>query len=116
MQQFAELSGDHNPVHMDEDFAKKTQFKHRIAHGMITAAFISTCLAEHIPGQESCIYLDQTLRFAKPVYLNDTLTVKCTITKFIPKKNFTIVVYDTIVTNQDNIVVTSGQAQCMATK
>jgi len=65
---FAELSGDNNPVHLDAEFAAKSPFKARIAHGMLTASFISTILGTKLPGH-GCIYLSQTLRFKAPVRL-----------------------------------------------
>ena len=69
--QFAELSGDHNPVHLDEAFAAKTLFKGRIAHGMLSAAFISTTVGTKLPGYGS-IYVSQNLRFRAPVRIGDT--------------------------------------------
>ena len=69
---FAEVSGDFNPVHMDEDYAAATFFKSRIAHGMLSASFISTVLGTKLPGH-GCIYLSQTLRFLAPVHIGDTV-------------------------------------------
>ena len=69
---FAEVSGDYNPVHMDEDYATGTFFKSRIAHGMLTASFISTVLGTRLPGP-GCIYLSQNLRFLAPVRIGDTV-------------------------------------------
>jgi 3-hydroxybutyryl-CoA dehydratase len=70
---FAAVSGDFNPVHMDEDYAASTFFKSRIAHGMLSASFISTVLGTKLPGH-GCIYLSQTLRFLAPVRIGDTVT------------------------------------------
>ena len=70
---FADVSGDYNPVHMDEDYASGTFFKSRIAHGMLTASFISTVLGTRLPGH-GCIYLSQTLRFLGPVRIGDRVT------------------------------------------
>ncbi len=67
---FARVSGDNNPVHMDEGYASKTFFKSRIAHGMLTASFISTVLGTRLPGP-GCIYLSQTLKFLAPVRIGD---------------------------------------------
>jgi 3-hydroxybutyryl-CoA dehydratase len=67
---FAEISGDRNPVHLDDNFAAKTPFKERIAHGMLTASFISTVLGTKLPGT-GAIYLSQTLRFKAPVKIGD---------------------------------------------
>ena len=76
---FAELSGDDNPVHLDADFAAKSPFKARIAHGMLTASFISTVLGTKLPGY-GCIYLSQTLRFKAPVKIGDTVRALARIT------------------------------------
>jgi len=76
---FAELSGDNNPVHLDADFAAKSPFKARIAHGMLTASFISTILGTKLPGY-GCIYLSQTLRFKAPVKIGDTVKALARIT------------------------------------
>jgi 3-hydroxybutyryl-CoA dehydratase len=70
---FAEVTGDFNPVHMDEGYAASTFFKSRIAHGMLSASFISTVLGTKLPGH-GCIYLSQTLRFTGPVRIGDTVT------------------------------------------
>ena len=69
---FADVSGDYNPVHMDEEYASGTFFKSRIAHGMLTASFISTVLGTRLPGP-GCIYLSQNLRFLAPVRIGDTV-------------------------------------------
>ena len=76
---FAELSGDDNPVHLDADFAARSPFKARIAHGMLTASFISTVLGTKLPGY-GCIYLSQTLRFKAPVRIGDTVRTLARIT------------------------------------
>ncbi len=69
---FAEVSGDSNPVHMDEEYAKTTRFKGRIAHGLLTASFVSTVLGTQLPGP-GCIYLHQDLVFRFPVRFGDTV-------------------------------------------
>lgn len=79
IQAFAEVSGDHNPVHLDEAFAATTQFKGRIAHGMLSAAYISALIAGKLPGP-GAIYLGQTLSFRRPVKIGDEVTVTATIT------------------------------------
>jgi 3-hydroxybutyryl-CoA dehydratase len=68
---FADLTGDHNPLHLDEEFAKKTRFKGRITHGMLTASFLSTVVAI-MPGPGT-IYLSQSLSFRAPVRIGDTV-------------------------------------------
>lgn len=79
IERFAEVSGDHNPVHMDEEFAAQTQFGSRIAHGMLTVSFISAALANRLPGP-GCVYLNQSLSFRAPVRIGDTVTVELVIT------------------------------------
>lgn len=71
---FAEVSGDFNPIHFDEDYARTTMFGGRIVHGMLVASFISSLLSERLPGPGS-IYLSQALKFLKPVRVGDTLVV-----------------------------------------
>jgi 3-hydroxybutyryl-CoA dehydratase len=70
---FAQLSGDKNPVHLNEEYAEKSKFRKRIAHGLLSASFFSALFGTKLPG-EGCIYASQNLRFIKPVYLGDTVT------------------------------------------
>ena len=77
---FAEVSTDHNPVHLDDEFAKGTMFKGRIAHGMITASLISAIIGEQLPGHGT-IYLGQTLKFMAPVRPGDTVVARVEVTK-----------------------------------
>ncbi len=84
---FAGMSGDNNPVHLNHEFAAETMFEGRIAHGMLSAGFISTVLGTKMPGP-GCIYLSQNLKFKAPVRANDTVTAKVTITNMIPEKRF----------------------------
>jgi len=78
IKKFADVSGDFNPVHLDDEFAKKTIFKGRIAHGFLTASFISTIIATELPGPGS-IYLKQSLKFLAPVYINEKILIKVSI-------------------------------------
>lgn len=82
---FAEVSGDNNPVHLDEAFAATTMFKGRVAHGMLSAGFISTVIGTKLPGSGT-IYMSQTLRFKAPVRIGETVTATCTVTEIIPEK------------------------------
>ncbi|MEE8351850.1 MAG: MaoC family dehydratase [Rhodospirillales bacterium] len=82
---FAGISGDTNPVHLNHEFASETMFEGRVAHGMLTASFISTVIGTKLPGP-GCIYVSQNLRFKAPVKVDDTVTAMCTITKLIPEK------------------------------
>ncbi len=84
---FAGLSGDFNPVHMNEEYAKGTLFKGRIAHGMLSAAFISTVFGMKMPGP-GCIYVSQLLKFKGPVRIGDTVIAKAEITALVPEKKF----------------------------
>lgn len=77
---FAGITGDSNPVHLDQEFAKQTMFEGRIAHGMLTASFISTVLGTKLPGP-GCIYLSQNLKFKAPVRIGDTVRARVTVTE-----------------------------------
>ncbi len=104
---FAEVSGDNNPVHLDEAFASKTRFGRRIAHGMLGASLISAVLGTKLPGTGS-IYLSQTLQFLGPVYLDDTVTARVTVTKVREDKS--IVTLETVCENQNGETVIRGEA------
>ncbi len=82
---FAEISGDNNPVHLDEAYAAGTMFKQRIAHGMLTAGLISTVIGTKLPGN-GAIYLSQSLRFRAPVLLGQTVSATVEITKIEPDR------------------------------
>jgi 3-hydroxybutyryl-CoA dehydratase len=82
---FAGVSGDTNPVHLHEEFAAATLFKGRVAHGMLSASFISTILGTKLPGP-GCIYVSQNIQFKAPVRAGDTVTARATITEIIPEK------------------------------
>jgi 3-hydroxybutyryl-CoA dehydratase len=104
---FADLTGDTNPVHLDDAYAATTRFGRRIAHGMIAAGLISAALANDLPGPGT-VYLSQTLQFKAPVYPGDTLTATIEVKSTRPDKP--IVTLGTICTNQDNKVVLEGEA------
>jgi 3-hydroxybutyryl-CoA dehydratase len=82
---FARLSGDTNPVHLNDDFASKTIFKQRIAHGFLTGALFSTILGTKLPGP-GCIYLSQSLKFRAPVYIGNEVVAHARITALDPEK------------------------------
>jgi 3-hydroxybutyryl-CoA dehydratase len=82
---FAGISGDTNPVHINEEFASETMFSGRIAHGMLTASFISTVIGTRLPGP-GAIYVTQTLRFKAPVRIGDTVNARATVTELVPEK------------------------------
>lgn len=85
VQAFAEVSGDRNPVHLDEDYARATPFGGRIAHGMLSAAHISALIASELPGP-GAVYLSQSLSFRRPVKLGDTVTTRVEIIALDPAK------------------------------
>ena len=82
---FAEISGDHNPVHLNEEFAADTVFGNKIVHGMLTASFISAVIGEQLPGHGT-IYLEQTLKFFKPVFPNQVVKTNVIVTSIDYKK------------------------------
>lgn len=82
---FAELSGDKNPIHLDDEYAANTPFKKRIAHGMLVSSFFSTIIAEDYPGNGS-IYLEQNLKFLKPCFIGDVVKFKVSLIEEINGK------------------------------
>jgi len=104
---FAGTTGDFNPVHVDAEYASKSMFKERIAHGMLMAGFISAVLGTQLPGPNA-IYMGQTLEFKLPVKIGDTVTATVTVAEKRDEKR--ILKLDTIVTNQRDEVVVSGGA------
>jgi 3-hydroxybutyryl-CoA dehydratase len=82
---FADVSGDHNPIHLDDAYAATTMFKSRIAHGMLSAGYISAALAGKLPGP-GAVYVNQTLKFKAPVRIGDTVTVRLELTGLTPEK------------------------------
>ncbi len=107
---FADISGDTNPIHLDDDYAAKSRFGKRIVHGMFTAGLISALIGIDFPGPGT-IYLGQTLKFTKPVYLGDTITATVTITKI--REDRGILTMDTVCANQDGETVIKGEATVM---
>ena len=75
---FAGISGDNNPVHMNNEYAEQSRFKKRIAHGLMSASYFSALFGTKLPG-EGCVYVSQSLQFKKPVYLEDTVTATVTV-------------------------------------
>jgi len=107
---FAELSGDFNPIHLDEEFAAKTQFGRRIAHGMISGALISAVLGNEFK-EKKIVYLSQTMKFIAPVFIDDTVTATATITNI--REDKPIVTIESVCTNQDGKTVVSGEGKIM---
>ena len=108
---FAEVTGDHNPVHVDEEFAKTTRFGRRIAHGMLTASLISSVLANKLPGEGS-VYLGQTLQFVAPVCPGDEVTARVTVKQV--REDKPILKLETICVNQRDEIVIRGEATVLA--
>ena len=107
IQSFAELTGDRNPVHLDDVFASRTRFKRRIAHGMLVASHLSKVIANDLPGQGS-VYLSQTLKFVAPVYPGDTVTAMVTV--LAVREDKPIITLETVCVNQDGQKVITGEA------
>jgi 3-hydroxybutyryl-CoA dehydratase len=104
---FADVTGDNNPVHLDDEYAAGTSFGRRVAHGMIAAGLISATLANDLPGPGS-VYLGQTLKFKLPVFPGDTVTATVEVLSVRPDKP--IVTLSTVCTNQKDQVVLEGEA------
>jgi len=104
---FAAVSGDANPIHLDEAFAAASMFGQRIAHGMLVASSISAVLANELPGVGT-IYLSQSLKFMKPVFVGDTIRTQVTVLSLEPAKR--LVELETVCTNQQGDVVLTGVA------
>jgi len=107
---FARATGDNNPVHLDEGYASRTRFGHRIAHGMLIASYISALLGSKFPGPGT-IYMSQALKFLRPVYLGDEVTVTVTVSAYRPER--AILTLDAAVRNKWGDIVLAGEAVCL---
>lgn len=107
---FAEVSGDYNPIHLDEDFAKNTRFGKRIAHGMLSGAFISAVLGNEFKDLK-IIYLSQTMKFTAPVFIGDIVTTTATVTNI--REDKPIVTCETVCTNQNGEMLVTGESKIM---
>lgn len=105
---FAQASGDINPLHLDEEYAKSSIFGKRIAHGMLSASFISAVLGTILPGEGS-IYVSQSLNFKAPVFINDVITTNVEVIDI--KRNR--VILRTTCMNQDEKIVVDGEAKLL---
>ncbi len=110
---FAGVTGDFNPAHINEEFAKKSMFKERIAHGMLSAGLISAVLGTKLPGP-GCIYISQEIKFTAPVKFGDTVTAEVEVISKNEEKNR--VTLKTICRNQAEKDVMIGEAVLMPTK
>ncbi|MEE9545924.1 MAG: MaoC family dehydratase [Hyphomicrobium sp.] len=106
---FAEISGDRNPVHLDADYAATTMFKERIAHGMLSAAYISAVFGMKLPGP-GAIYMSQTLKFKAPIKIGDTVVTTVKVAELMPEKRRAR--FECVCTVNDKPVV-EGEAMLM---
>lgn len=111
VQAFAMVTHDYNSVHLDDAYAASTPFKGRIVHGMWAAGLISALLGTRFPGL-GVVYISQSLKFPRPIYIGDTVTVTLTVTEKLDRRNW--VTLDCKVVNQDGKVVVSGVSQVVA--
>jgi acyl dehydratase len=110
IRKFADVSGDYNPIHLDEEAAKNTRFGKRIAHGMLSGAFISAVLGYELT-ERRIVYLSQSLKFVAPVFIGDTVTATGTVTNI--REDKPIVTLETVCTNQNGETVVTGEAVVM---
>lgn len=110
---FAGITGDFNPVHVDKVAAEASMFGDRIAHGMLTAALISTVIGMELPGP-GCIYMKQSLRFNAPVYFGDTITARVEVAEVVTEKNRMKLATQCV--NQKGDVVAEGESLVMPRK
>ncbi|MEK6643381.1 MAG: MaoC family dehydratase [Planctomycetota bacterium] len=103
---FADASGDQNPLHINEEYAKKTRFGQRVAHGILMAGIISTVLGGEIPGLGT-IFVELHIRFLKPVFFGDTITANALVSEIINPKRLRLMVY---CVNQEGKDVAIGNA------
>ncbi|WP_352408880.1 MaoC family dehydratase [Lawsonibacter hominis] len=107
---FAGISGDLNPAHINEEYAKTTRFGGRIAHGMLSAGLISAVIGMQLPGPGT-IYMGQELKFLSPVRIGDTVTARVQVASIDEKRRQAVL--ETTCTNQDNALLISGQAKVL---
>lgn len=107
---FAEITGDFNPMHVDEAYAAKTPFKGCISHGMLTASYISAVFGMRLPGP-GAIYISQTLNFHRPVHIGDTVTTTVRVAEMLPAHNR--VMFDCVCHNEAGKAVLEGEAVLM---
>ncbi len=110
IRKFADVSGDHNPIHLDEEFAAKTRFGKRIAHGMLGASFISAVLGYKL-SEQKVVYLSQTLKFIAPVFIGDTVTAKAVVKEI--REDKPIVTIETTCENQNGELLITGEGKIM---
>ena len=104
---FAEISGDHNPLHLDAEFAARSRFGQRIVHGALVSSLISNVIGNQLPGQGS-IYLSSSLKFRAPTFIDDTITATATILSI--RQDKPIYVLACVCSNQHGEVVCQGES------
>ena len=109
---FSGISGDKNPLHMSDEYANKSRFKKRMAHGLMSASYFSALFGTKIPGP-GCVYVSQTLKFKRPVYIDDTITATVKVYKIdlINRRVF----FKTVCTVKNKIVI-DGEAELYVPK
>jgi 3-hydroxybutyryl-CoA dehydratase len=113
MDNFAKISGDYNPLHMDDQYASVTEFKKRICHGMLLASFFSKLIGMHLPGKNA-LYFTQSLNFVSPCFIGDVVTVKGKIlSKSVATK---IITLDTSIFNENGRCLVKGEAKVLVRK
>jgi len=110
IRKFADVSGDYNPIHLDEEFAAKTKFGKRIAHGMLGASFISAVLGYQL-SERKVVYLSQNLKFIAPVFIGDTVTAKAVVREI--REDKPIITIETTCENQNGETVITGEGKIM---
>lgn len=106
VKKFVEISGDNNPIHLDEEFAKRSFFKRRIAHGLLSVGLVSAALTKLFgPGN---LWLNESFTFKKPIFIGDTITAKLKIISMDKRKVYTV---ETLVFNQKNELILDGKAE-----
>jgi 3-hydroxybutyryl-CoA dehydratase len=108
---FARVSGDNQPLHLDDAYAARTRFKKRLAHGMLSAGLISAALGTQLAPQATVVYLSQSMRFRAPVFPGDTITAQIEVTAIDPEKRFVTCRTDCV--NQEGQAVVTGEAQVL---
>ena len=110
---YAGLSGDFNPIHINKEYAEKTRFGERIAHGLLTSCLLSQLLGMHLPGK-GAVYMEQTLKFTAPVFIGDTIKATATVLELIEEKN--ILKLLTECHNQKGQLILTGNASMLVPK
>lgn len=110
LNKFAELSGDYNPLHMDEDYAKTTSFKRRVCHGSLLASFFSQLIGMHIPGKNA-LYLSQSIKFISPCFIGDEVTVEGTVSD--KSESTRIITLQTTIVNSSGNHLIEGEAKVL---